>query len=67
MNTTIAIRTDLRDQLKELGEKGETYNEVIERLIKSARQRMLHDLLMDETDTVTAEAALARARRRWHA
>ncbi len=67
MNTTIAIRTDLRDQLKELGEKGETYNEIIERLIKSARQRMLHDLLMDETDTVTAEAALARARKRWHA
>ncbi|MBR9692657.1 hypothetical protein GOV07_01865 [Candidatus Woesearchaeota archaeon] len=65
MNTTIAIPTDIRDQLKELGEKGETYANVIDRLVKSARKRMLHDLLMDESDCVTVEKALEEAKRRW--
>jgi predicted CopG family antitoxin len=65
MNTTIAIPIDIRDQLKEFGEKGETYAEVIERLIKSARKRMLHDLLMDTSDSVPVEKALEEAKRRW--
>jgi len=34
--TTIRVSTDLRDKLKELGKKGETYDEIIERLLKIA-------------------------------
>jgi transcriptional regulator len=34
--TTIKISTELRDKLKELGKKGETYEEVIERVLKLA-------------------------------
>lgn len=65
MNTTIAIPTSLRDELKEFGEKGETYADVIDRLIKSARKRMLHDLLMDETGTTSVSDALEEAEREW--
>jgi len=32
--TTIRISTALRDRLKKLGMKGETYEEIIERLLK---------------------------------
>lgn len=32
--TTIRISTELRDKLKKLGIKGETYEEIIERLLK---------------------------------
>jgi len=38
--TTIRVSTDLRDKLKELGKKGETYDEIIERLLKIAVENM---------------------------
>ena len=65
MNTTIAIPTALREELREFGNKGETYADIIGRLVKSARKRMLHDLLMDTGDSVPVEQALEEARRRW--
>jgi predicted CopG family antitoxin len=34
--TTIRIETELRDELKRLGRKGETYSEIIKRLIREA-------------------------------
>ena len=37
--TTIKISTELRDRLKELGKKGETYEDVIERLLKVAQSQ----------------------------
>lgn len=38
--TTIRISTDLRDKLKKLGIKGETYEEIIERLLQIAETNM---------------------------
>ncbi len=35
--TTIQLDTKLRDRLKGLGRKGETYGEIIERLIEQAQ------------------------------
>jgi len=64
-NTTIAIPVVLREQIQEFGSKGEKYSEIIARLIKSARERQLQDLLMDETDTISIEGALAKAKKRW--
>jgi len=34
--TTIRVSTDLRDELKKLGTKGETYDEIIKRILKIA-------------------------------
>jgi len=34
--TTIRVSTELRDRLKEMGKKGETYDEIIERLLRIA-------------------------------
>jgi len=36
--TTIRIQTELRDELKTLGRKGETYEEIIRRLIEEAKR-----------------------------
>lgn len=36
--TTIQISTSLRDWLKELGKKGETYEDIIKRLIELAKK-----------------------------
>ena len=65
MNTTIAISTELRDEITEFGSKGETYEKILKKLVKSAKNRQLQDLLMDETNTTTVEYALEKAKKRW--
>jgi len=65
MNTTIAISASIRDQIKEFGIKGETYDEILARLLNSAKERQLQELLMDEKGTITIDEALTRAKKRW--
>ncbi|MBN1792418.1 hypothetical protein JW826_01920 [Candidatus Woesearchaeota archaeon] len=65
MNTTIAISNETRDQLKGFGNKGETYDEIIIRMLDAAKEKQLHDLLMDERGTITVDDALKQARKRW--
>lgn len=65
MNTTIAISTNIRDQIREFGNKGETYDEILARLLKSANERQLHDLLMDSKDCISIEESLAKAKKQW--
>lgn len=60
MNTTIAISSSARDRIKEFGMKGETYDEIITRLLNSAEERQLQDLLMDTTGCITIGEARAR-------
>ena len=64
-NTTIAIRKDIKDKIMEFGNKGETYSDIILRLLRSAKERQLHDLLMSEKDTISIEDALANAKKQW--
>ena len=64
-NTTIAVTREIQEGIKELGIKGETYSQIIARLIASAKKRQLHDLLMNEEDTVTIEEARKEVEKRW--
>lgn len=41
--TTIQITQDTREQLKELGRKGETYDQLINRLVKLAKRTDFFD------------------------
>ena len=63
--TTIAITKEVKEEVKELGNKGETYSEIILRLVESAKKRQLQDLLMSEEDTIPIETALSDAKKRW--
>ena len=65
MNTTIAISTDIRNQIKEFGNKGETYEEILQRLLQSAKDRQLQELLMDSEDCVNIDEAIERAKKKW--
>jgi hypothetical protein len=65
MNTTIAISHEIRDQIKEFGNKGETYDDILAKLLSSAKERQLQELLMDTSNAVTAKDALARAKKKW--
>ena len=65
MNTTIAVSVAVRDELKGLGSKGESYDEVIQKILKVAKEHQLRTLLMDETNTSPIDDAIQRARKRW--
>lgn len=63
--TTITMSVKTRNQIKEFGNNGETYEDIIARLLKSAKERQLHDLLMDDTDCITISEARKRAKKKW--
>ena len=41
MRLSPSLNKDLKEQIQEFGSKGETYSEIITRLIKSAKERLL--------------------------
>lgn len=63
--TTIAITKNAKEQMKEFGNKGESYSEIIFKLLKSAKERQLHDLLMNEDDSISIDEALSKAKEKW--
>lgn len=64
-NTTIAVPKSLKEQMQEFGCKGETYSEIIARLLESAKERQIHDLLMSEEGTISIDEALSNAKKQW--
>ena len=64
-NKKIDVKKEIQEEIKEFGSKGETYSEIIARLIESAKKRQLYDLLMNEEDTVSIEEAIANSKKRW--
>lgn len=65
MNTTIAISTQVRDQIKEFGHKGESYDEILQRMLDAVKDRQLQVLLMDTKNCVTIDEAIAESRKKW--
>ena len=65
MNTTISISKETRDKIRELGSKGQSYDEIVLNLYKSAKERQLQDLLFNEENTSEVKEALARAKKQW--
>jgi predicted CopG family antitoxin len=46
--TTIQIRKDTRDELKKMGRKGQTYDELITKLLRVAKK----DMFFNELDKI---------------
>jgi len=63
--TTIAISKQIKEEIMEFGNKGETYSEVIQRLLRSAKERQLQDILMSEEGTISIDKALSDAKNKW--
>lgn len=64
-NTTIALSKDLKERISQFGNKGENFSDILERLLKSAEQRLLHDLLMSKEGCITIEEAIKEAEAKW--
>ena len=65
MNTTISISKGTKEQIVGFGSKGETYDEVLIRILASAKERQLQELLMSEKDTLSVKEALNKAKQKW--
>jgi hypothetical protein len=64
-NTTIALSKELKERICEFGNKGESFSNILERLLKSAEQRLFQDLLMSRDGCVTIEEAIREAEGKW--
>ncbi|MBI2043703.1 hypothetical protein HYT25_04920 [Candidatus Pacearchaeota archaeon] len=64
-HTTIAIKKDLKEKIMEFATKKESYSDVIERLLESAKERQLHDLLFNGKGFIPIKQAMAEARKKW--
>ncbi|MFH0875929.1 MAG: hypothetical protein V1859_08375 [archaeon] len=65
MTTTIAVSNIVKEQLKEYGSKGETYDQILARLLKSAKERQFNELLMDTSDCIGIDTAIEKAKKQW--
>ena len=64
-NTTIAIRRDLKEKMMEFATKKETYSDVIERLLKSAEQRLLNDILFNSEGFISLDDFEKEVKKKW--
>jgi predicted CopG family antitoxin len=65
IKTTIAVTKEVQEGIIGFGNKGETYSDILKRLIKSAKERQLHDLLMNEDGFIPIEEAIEEAEKKW--
>lgn len=63
--TTIALPKELKDKISEFGNKGEKFSDILNKLVKSAKQRMFQDILMSEEGCITIEEAIKEAEKKW--
>lgn len=62
--TTITVLTEIKKQIREFGQKGQTCSEVRAMLIELTRKRQIQDLLMDEEGTIPIEVAISNLKNR---
>ena len=65
MNTTISISKETKQHLIEFGNKGETYDDILERILTSVKERQIQEILMDTSNCITIDEALNEAKKRW--
>jgi predicted CopG family antitoxin len=64
MATTIQVDEDTKKKLQTFGTKGESYNEIINRIYTLAVKEQLHEFLY-AGDAIPIDEAIARAKKRW--
>ena len=55
--TTIPLSTDLRDKIKSFGRKGESYEDILNRMYESYSNSYIEDILMSRENTLTLNEA----------
>jgi len=65
MTTTIQLSNEMKDKIASFGSKGETYEQILERVYALAVKEQLRQFLMSSEGTMTLEEARRRHNKRW--
>jgi len=63
--TTIAVKRSVREMINGFGNKGETYSDILVRIVNAAKKVQIRELLMDEGDCVSIDEAIREAEKKW--
>lgn len=64
MVTTIQVEEETKRKLQSFGTKGESYNEIINRIYAMAVKEQLREFLYSDT-AIPIDEAITRAKKRW--
>lgn len=60
MASTISLSTEMKENLKNLGRTGESYEDVIRRMYSLTKKQLLLQYLYDTSDSITIQEARER-------
>ena len=60
MATTISISKKLKEDLRNLGRAGDSYEDIIQRMYELTKKELLIKYLYDESDSITLDEAKKR-------
>jgi len=60
MATTISISKEMKENLKNLGRAGDSYEDVIQKMYEITKKTILMNYLYDESDSITIKEARKR-------
>lgn len=63
--TTIQISEEMKKKIASFGNKGESYEQIIERIYALAVKEHLREFLMSEEDTISIDEAIENAKKKW--
>ncbi|MFH1589384.1 MAG: hypothetical protein ABIB43_02350 [archaeon] len=66
MATTISISRETKENLKNLGRAGDSYEDVIQKMYELTRKNLLMTYLYDTTDSIPIDEAIKQAKEKWH-
>ena len=65
MVTTIHVEESTKKKLWSFGIKGESYNDIINKIYSMAVKEQLHEFLMSSDNTLSISEAIAQSKKRW--
>ena len=63
--TTIQLTEETKKKISSFGVKGESYDDILQRIYHAAVKTQLRDLLMSSENTITIDEAIEEAERKW--
>jgi len=63
--TTIQLTHETKKKISSFGTKGESYDEILQRIYNMAVKTQLREFLMSSKNTISIEEAIKEAKRKW--
>ena len=63
--TTIQLSKEMKEKIASFGTKGESYEEILERIYSMATKEQLREFLMSQEGFVPIEEAITEADKKW--